>query len=116
MTYQGYVKEDFPQGTQFYYGIDIVEIIYRKTKDKRNKVIDYWDLSKITSFEPFAVHMRQADDAEFRKPNELINLIGKPLMVLVIYPDNSINYFYPEEIESSSFEEEDNEEDFENYE
>ena len=25
MTYQGYVKEDFPQGTQFYYGIDIVE-------------------------------------------------------------------------------------------
>ena len=59
MTYQGFVKEDFPKGTQFYYGIDIVEIIYRKTKDQRNKVIDYWDLSKITSFEPFAVHMRQ---------------------------------------------------------
>lgn len=113
MTYQGFVKEDFPQGTQFYYGIDILEIAYRPTKDKRNKVVDYWDLSKITSFEPFAVHMRQADDTEFRNPDELINLVAKPLMVLVIYPDNSINYFYPEEIESFSSDEE---EDFENYE
>ena len=68
MTYQGFVKEDFPKGTQFYYGIDIVEIIYSKTQDQRNKVIDYWDLSKITSFEPFAVHMRQADVKETVTP------------------------------------------------
>lgn len=116
MTCQGFVKNDFPEGTQFYYGIDVVEILYRETKDKRNKIIDYWDLSKLTGFEPFVVHMRQAKNSEFPYSAMLINILAKPMMVLVIYPDNSIDYFYPEDIISSSFEEEENEEDFEDYE